>query len=362
MSLEFPASPTDGQVYDQWIWSDTKGAWQALPLESAKTITADVAPANPDDGDQWFNTVDGTLYIYVVDVDGGQWVESQAPITANGYYSPNYIINGGFDINQRGALGAIGSGYRLDRWFVDVTASCTVTQDSTVVGSRSRYSMKVSANGTGNFYASQSIETLNARQLAGKTVTAQALVASNGPTSDMVMSVSYSTVVDQSPNLAWTTAGSTSQALSTNLTKITTTCTIPSNAQSIRVMFYNASTFTSGQAFYISEAQLEEGTVATTFRRNANSIQGELAACQRYYQQETSTRRDGFKGGADNFRIIIIPFAVEMRVAPTTTQTISGGTYSGNNVITTKFYTPVINAGNTVDERFVTGWTASAEL
>ena len=32
-ALDFPSSPTDGQVFDNWIYSSSKGAWQSKPVE-----------------------------------------------------------------------------------------------------------------------------------------------------------------------------------------------------------------------------------------------------------------------------------------------------------------------------------------
>jgi hypothetical protein len=67
--------------------------------------------------------------------------------------------------------------------------------------------------------------------------------------------------------------------------------------------------------------QLEAGTVATPFRRNANSLQGELAACQRYYFRTNSpgsffTLGFGQVTSTTGGRIRV-PFPVEMRVRPT---------------------------------------------
>lgn len=80
MALDFPANPTNGQAYSNFIYSSSKGAWQAKPQAGPKTATGDVPPANPVNGDQWFNTSDGTLYIYVTDVDTSQWVEHRSEI------------------------------------------------------------------------------------------------------------------------------------------------------------------------------------------------------------------------------------------------------------------------------------------
>jgi hypothetical protein len=81
-----------------------------------------------------------------------------------------------------------------------------------------------------------------------------------------------------------------SQAIGTSWTRFVGTVTVPSiSGKTVGTNSYlecfisNPNNETN--TIDLWGVQLEAGSVATPFRRNANSIQGELAACQRYYRR-----------------------------------------------------------------------------
>jgi hypothetical protein len=80
MPLDFPISPTDGQTYNGYVYSTSVGAWQAKPSAQSPFYTRDTPPSNPVTGDSWFNTNDGTMYIYTYDGNSYQWVEHRSQI------------------------------------------------------------------------------------------------------------------------------------------------------------------------------------------------------------------------------------------------------------------------------------------
>jgi hypothetical protein len=84
----------------------------------------------------------------------------------------------------------------------------------------------------------------------------------------------------------------------------------------------------------LSKVQLEAGSTATPFRRNANTLQGELAACQRYYFRasypDTGYRYGTGMATATTNGQLIINFPVQMRVEPAALET--SGTASDYSV------------------------------
>ncbi len=80
MPLDFPTSPTNGQTYNGYVYSTSVGAWQAKPAAQSPFYTSDTPPSNPVAGDSWFNTNDGTMYIYYNDGNTSQWTEHRSEI------------------------------------------------------------------------------------------------------------------------------------------------------------------------------------------------------------------------------------------------------------------------------------------
>lgn len=80
MPLDFPSSPTNGQTYNGYVYSTSIGAWQAKPSAQSPFYTGDTPPGNPVVGDSWFNTNDGTMYVYINDGNTSQWVEHRSEI------------------------------------------------------------------------------------------------------------------------------------------------------------------------------------------------------------------------------------------------------------------------------------------
>ena len=119
---------------------------------------------------------------------------------------------------------------------------------------------------------------------------------------------------------------------------------------------FNSSTGSLGiqsNTFDLWGVQVEQGSTATAFQTATGTLQGELAACQRYYWRQVGAAGDRFGIGHNPTTTtaeLSIPFPVEMRVKPTAIETSgTAGDYSvrSANVTTTANAVPGFGAANT---------------
>jgi len=211
----------------------------------------------------------------------------------------NMIINGGFDIWQRGTsiLSASHNTYTADQWINinDSIGTINITRQdisSQAIGLRYAARVEKSSGANNRFvFINMSEGALNC---VGKQVTLSFWLR-KGPnlTSGITASIGtrankYSTVYDNGD-----IGISNSQINSTTFTKFTSTFNITSatannNADLFELEFTAFQAGGTGVYFEVAGVQLEIGNSATLFSRAGGTLAGELAACQRYYHRWTA--------------------------------------------------------------------------
>jgi hypothetical protein len=262
---------------------------------------------------------------------------SSADFAAGGFYAgKNAIINGNFGIWQRGSsfTPTTGQVYTVDRFLTlrDGTgATVTVSRQAftpntagdptgAVNGSNYFYRQAQSVAGSGGTYNLME-QRIEGAIFAGQTVTfsfwAKAAASLTLPQIDYEYTVGgTNTSANVTSNIAVTTSW---QRFSYTFTMPTYSGYTPNNTSDffgIRIWFPSNATFT----FDTWGWQLELGSTATPFETATGTIQGELAACQRYYFRNTGSNlylgSGGIAGDTTN-AYVQVKHPTTMRIAPT---------------------------------------------
>ena len=280
----------------------------------------------------------GAMYVCTVAGTPGTWQLSGVSVNEN-IAGKNFVINGGMDIWQRGtSFSNVSNGtYTADRWVTvpGTTSAYTVSQTTSGLTGYNyalRFQRNSGVTNTNDTNIFSAFETSNSLPLAGQTVTYSywARAGSNFSASGNILkpSVQTGTGTDQAANGGWTgqtTAGSANNTLTTSWQKFSFSFSIASTATQVRVLFSYTPTGTAGANDYydITGVQLEIAPQATPFSRAGGSIGGELALCQRYYQQPVSTASYQIFGVGTMYSATsltcLIPLIVQMRIAPSVT-------------------------------------------
>jgi hypothetical protein len=260
----------------------------------------------------------------------------------------NKVINGDFGVWQRGTTfsnPASGS-YFADRWKAEWSGTPTTysfTQQTftpgtaPVAGYEGQFFFRstITTVGTlGDIDIKQAIE--NVRTFAGQTVTLSFWAKSDTSRTSIVYlaqvfgSGGSTTVITATPNLN-TTSSWQRFSFTLDLASISGKTIGTNSALHINIRQATA----SGSVLDLWGVQLEAGSVATPFTTASGSIGGELALCQRYYQQigGDNASQEFCVGQATSTTNVdgVIFLPVIMRVAPTVTFTSTASQFAARS-------------------------------
>ena len=315
---------------------DLKGGTTGQILSKSSNTDMDFTWTTPNPGDITGVTAgtgitgggtsgDVTVNFDVANYGGGQYAAGK-----------NKIINGDFGIWQRGTSFNMVSGavpYTADRFYVysDGTISGTVTRQTFTAGTApvsgyegqyfGRLTVTSQTGGSTGIRFGQKIE--NVRTFAGQNI-----ILSFWAKADATRSITPQIVQDfgSGGSSAVFTSGS-AKSLTTSWVRYTQTFTVPSisgktigTGDSLTIIWDLAAN--TAQTVDIWGIQVEAGSTATPFQTATGTIQGELAACQRYYTRTTATDNSfgilsatGF-GQSGTAAQVYVQFPVTLRTSP----------------------------------------------
>jgi len=249
----------------------------------------------------------------------------------------NKIINGDMNVWQRGTSITSTSGswvYSVDRfqtYMTVTTGTCVISQQTftpgtaPVAGYEGTYFMRATAPTTGssglNFR--QSIE--NVRTLAGQSVTFSFWAKASATTAGkMKLTQNFGSGGSASVDSALTSVSFTTSwaRYSMSVTLGSVSGKTIGTSSFLDAYYYTDSNFSSAATIDFWGVQVEAGSVATAFQTATGTIQGELAACQRYYYRAVADTAYGsvapyaVAASSSGFISMIQP-PVTMRVSPT---------------------------------------------
>jgi hypothetical protein len=254
--------------------------------------------------------------------------------TNNFYAGKNKIINGNFGIWQRGTSFSTNNVYTADRWYVtgDGSPTFTLSQQTFTAGTApvagyegqyfARYAV-TSAGGSTYRQLQQQIEDV--RTFAGQTITISFWARINSGTVtgnyvrwNQIFGSGGSATVNGSSNNFTLTSSWQRFTLTTSVTSISGKTIGTSSYLGIDFVL----PFTTTMSVDFWGVQVEAGSTATAFQTATGTIQGELAACQRYYYRTTATGNayqllTGFGSATSTTSaIVILPVPTKMRITP----------------------------------------------
>jgi len=300
---------------------------------------------------------------------GLAWTTPSAGVSNAFFAGKNKLINGDLTINQRGVTStSTDSAFTVDRFqarLVNGTTSATVNTFTPGTAPVSGYEFKnyltLASTGQTATNAQTAIEQKieSVRTFAGQTITVSFWAKAASGTPNIALELAQKFGTGGSPSGDSLTYGG-EVTISTSWVRYSLTVSIPSisgktlgttDDGSLSLKFYtsagsdfNARLDSLGiQTATIDLAgfQAEAGSSATDFQTATGTIQGELAACQRYYYRQGGDSAyqamTTYSNAISTITVdpLIVALPVSMRVSPTVLDTNAIGVSDGANAIIT---------------------------